>query len=287
MEQVATPVEQQAPTEPAKEGKEEVKPVETPPEPPKQDDKFASKFAALSRREKEARALMTQAKETQKEVEAWRKELEEGKKDPLSFLESKFGVTFDDLTAKRLERGPVNKESEEVKTLREELDALKNERLTEKEQRQLAARDEAVNRFKSGIAGEIEANKDKYPILSVQNGEAPLAGIVGTDLVYDVIDIRYQNTGEVLKTGEAMEIIEKHLEKALEGILVLPKVKELYEKLSKPKEEPKAPPSKSKTESKTLTNAQAAPATPRSTGRMNDAQDLKRATEILQSRLSA
>lgn len=275
---------------PVEEPKTDPSPTTENPESPKPDDKFAPKFAALSRREKEARMLKKEAEGAMNEVHAYRKEVEDAKKDPLGFLERKFGVTFDDLTAKRLEKGPINKDSEEIKELRETVKSLLDERSKEKQMAESSRMESVISGFKGEITKSIEENKDKYPLLYAQNGESPISGVNGTDLAYDIIDHHYSTTGAVISAEKAFEVIEKHLEKSIESILGLSKVQELIKKLSKPSESQKTQSSESKqtSENKTLKNSYSATNPQRvSNGRLNDAEDLKRATEILRSRMGA
>jgi hypothetical protein len=275
-------VDPKTPTEPVQDSK----PSETAPKP---DDKMASKFAALSRREKEARLLRKEADAKLSEVSAYKKEIEEAKADPIAFLEKKFGVSYDDLTMKRLEKGPINKESEVVQELKSQVQALLDERNTEKQTAQQMQKETVINGFKTELTKTIDANKDKFPLLAAQNGENPLAGILGTELVYDVIDHHFMNTGDVLPADQAFEAIEKHLEKSIESILLLPKVQELLKKLAKPSEPEKVHPSNSKTpsENKTLKNSQSATNPHRANGKLNDQEDFKRAVELLRSGISA
>ncbi len=197
-------------------------------EPEKSDD-FSRKFAALSRREKEIRA---------KEVEYDKRiaELEERlgsfgkkpepepelpieyrlKKDPLRALED-MGLSYDKLTELALNDGKLTPEMQ-MRLMREELEGdykkkfeeLEN-RLLEKEKSDEQRRYDDIQRgFQNEIEDFVESNADRYEL--IQANEA-------NDIIYDVIEEHYNDTGRILDIEEAAEAVESYLEEEAEKLL--------------------------------------------------------------------
>ena len=206
-------------------------------EPEKSDD-FSRKFAALSRREKEIRA---------KEVEYDKRiaELEERlgsfgkkpepepelpieyrlKKDPLRALED-MGLSYDKLTELALNDGKLTPEMQ-MRLMREELEGgykkkfeeLEN-RLLEKERSDEQRRYDDIQRgFQNEIEDFVESNSDKYEL--IQANEA-------NDIIYDVIEEHYNDTGRILDIEEAAEAVENYLEEEAEKIFRLGKFRSKF-----------------------------------------------------------
>ena len=206
-------------------------------EPEKSDD-FSRKFAALSRREKEIRA---------KEVEYDKRiaELEERlgsfgkkpepepelpieyrlKKDPLRALED-MGLSYDKLTELALNDGKLTPEMQ-MRLMREELEGdykkkfedLEN-RLLEKEKSDEQRRYDDIQRgFQNEIEDFVESNADKYEL--IQANEA-------NDIIYDVIEEHYNDTGRILDIEEAAEAVENYLEEEAEKIFRLGKFRSKF-----------------------------------------------------------
>ena len=206
-------------------------------EPEKSDD-FSRKFAALSRREKEIRA---------KEVEYDKRiaELEERlgsfgkkpepepelpieyrlKKDPLRALED-MGLSYDKLTELALNDGKLTPEMQ-MRLMREELEGdykkkfeeLEN-RLLEKEKSDEQRRYDDIQRgFQNEIEDFVESNADRYEL--IQANEA-------NDIIYDVIEEHYNDTGRILDIEEAAEAVENYLEEEAEKIFRLGKFRSKF-----------------------------------------------------------
>ena len=206
-------------------------------EPEKSDD-FSRKFAALSRREKEIRA---------KEVEYDKRiaELEERlgsfgkkpepepelpieyrlKKDPLRALED-MGLSYDKLTELALNDGKLTPEMQ-MRLMREELEGdyrkkfeeLEN-RLIEKEKSDEQRRYDDIQRgFQNEIEDFVESNSDKYELIKANEAN---------DIIYDVIEEHYNDTGRILDIEEAAEAVENYLEEEAEKIFRLGKFRSKF-----------------------------------------------------------
>lgn len=273
---------EEVPITPVAEVKEEIKEAV---KEEKTDDRFASKFAALSRKEKEMRMKDKEVSTKIAEIDEYKKEIEIAKADPLGYLEKKFGKSFDDLTAERLGKGGTTKDATKIA----ELEATVQKLLAKEEEKANKAHEDqqasVIHNFKNDIAYTIEQKKEQFPILFSQNGDFPLTGQTGTDLVYDVIDAYFIETGEVLPADQAFEAVEKRLETALEKILELQKVQGLLSKKTPEGARPSVsnPPTKSE---KTLKNTQAASPSRVDTP-LDDKRDFARSVELIRNKVRA
>lgn len=202
---------------------------------PERDD-FSRKFAALSRREKEIRAKEAEydqriadlehqfsAREPQKEPEIpFDVQL---RQNPLKALES-VGLSYDKLTELALNDGKLTPEMQ-MKLMREELETdykskfedLEN-RLVEKEQ---SLEEQRYEDTKTGFQHEIESfvnsSGEEYELIRANEAN---------DVVYDVIEEHYNETGKILDIKEAAEAVESYLEEETSKLLKLGKVRSKF-----------------------------------------------------------
>ena len=184
-------------------------------EPEKSDD-FSRKFAALSRREKEIRAKEAEYDKRIAELEerlgSFGKKPEPEpelpieyrlKKDPLRALED-MGLSYDKLTELALNDGKLTPEMQ-MRLMREELEGdykkkfeeLEN-RLLEKEKSDEQRRYDDIQRgFQNEIEDFVESNADRYELIKANEAN---------DIIYDVIEEHYNDTGRILDIEEAEKI---------------------------------------------------------------------------------
>ena len=196
-------------------------------------DRFASKFAALSRKEKalrdkeadyqskfedmERRLAEYEAKNKEPEVD-WEQLL---RRDPLRALEE-VGLGYDKLTELALNDGKLTPDMQ-LAAMREEIESdyrRKFEelegRLTEKEQaEQEAYYDSVQENFHNEINNFVEQNQDKYELIEASQANT---------LVFDVIEEHYNETGRVLDIGEAADAVESYLEEEAGKLMKLKKI---------------------------------------------------------------
>lgn len=219
----------------------EEKPEEKKVDPVAEEDKrFAAKFAALTRREKEIRHREKLVEARLKEIESKLSQSEAAKppaapqesierrlmKDPFKTLES-LGVDYGTLTQMALNDGKLTPELQ-MKLMREEMESKYASQLSEitkkleaRDQKEEKDRQDAlVNNFKSNISNTIAGSTDQYELLAAE-------GEYGVELVYDVIDRHYQETEEVMDIGEAASKVEDHLYEEAKKRIELPKLKKL------------------------------------------------------------
>ena len=206
-------------------------------EPEKSDD-FSRKFAALSRREKEIRAKEAEYDKRIAELEerlgSFGKKPEPEpelpieyrlKKDPLRALED-IGLSYDKLTELALNDGKLTPEMQ-MRLMREELEGgykkkfeeLEN-RLLEKERSDEQRRYDDIQRgFQNEIEDFVESNADRYELIKANEAN---------DIIYDVIEEHYNDTGRILDIEEAAEAVESYLEEEAEKLLSLGKLRSKF-----------------------------------------------------------
>ena len=238
-----------------------------------QDSEFDRKFAALSRKEK---ALRDRELELEKKFGSKEKELPLERRirsNPLKALEE-LGLDYDKLTELALNDGRLTPDMQ-MKLMREELENdykekfnSLEERINAKEKMEEEAKYDAV---KQGFVGEIESfiNENQSDFEYVAHNEA-------TDVVYDVIEEHYNETGRILDIKEAVEAVESYLEEEAEKLLNLGKVKN---RLTSMKDEYEQPQRQSQV---TLSNAHSAQANERVGKKLSDEESKREMARMLQ-----
>ena len=238
-----------------------------------QDSEFDRKFAALSRKEK---ALRDRELELDKKYGNKEKELPLERRiraNPLKALEE-LGLDYDKLTELALNDGRLTPDMQ-MKLMREELENdykdkfnSLEERLNAKEKMEEEAKYDAV---KQGFVGEINSfiNENKSDFEYVAHNDA-------TDVVYDVIEEHYNETGRILDIKEAVEAVESYLEEEAEKLLNLGKVKN---RLTSMRDEYEQPRRQSQT---TLSNAHSAQANERVARKLSDEESKSAMAKMLQ-----
>jgi|SRR6185369_3722271 len=222
---------------------EGVNPAPTAPEvkePPK-EDKFASKFAALSRKEKILYEKEKQIKELENKYKGYdteRSSLEESiKANPLEFLK-KYGISYDDIT-KRILNDDKPTEEQRLREVETKLEKKMRE-LEEKEvTSQRAQYENTIKAFKVELDGFLNENKDTYAALMIEDNPS--------DIVYDIIEETFKTTKKVISNKEAADMAEKYFDEKAQKIASIKK----YSAVKLPEEPKKAI---EKAMSATLTN---------------------------------
>jgi hypothetical protein len=241
---------------------------------PKND--FDAKFAALSRREKQLREKESQMQQQYEaklaeieakleslsapkveEVQEVEKEPElpleyRLKKDPLGTL-SELGLSYDQLTNLALNDGKLTPEMQ-MELMKQELESKYNSKF-ESLQNELLERDkrleeekynETVTNFKNELTSFVNSN-DNYELIRANDA---------VDVVYDVIEEHYKETGNIMSKQEAADQVESYLEAEVEKLLKLNKLKSRFAppQTEQPQQREKAPqsPTLSNTHSTTV-----------------------------------
>ena len=235
---------------------------------------FDKKFAALSRKEK---ALRDRELELEKKYGGDKeKELPLERRiraNPLKALEE-LGLDYDKLTELALNDGRLTPDMQ-MKLMREELENdykdkfnSLEQRINAKEKMEEEAKYDAV---KQGFVGEINSfvNENRNDFEYVAHNEA-------TDVVYDVIEEHYNETGRILDIKEAVQAVESYLEEEAEKLLNLGKVKN---RLTSLRDEYEPPQRQSQT---TLSNAHSAQANERVARKLSDEESKSAMAKMLQ-----
>lgn len=227
----------------------ESQPQEQPKEEPKaeskQDDRLASKFAALSRKDKELRKKELALQQQTKAMEAKIKEFEEKMKsfssieeqlkaDPLAWLEQK-GLSYKDLTEKYVlkpDPTPEEKQNSIIERLNQKIDALENSLKQRDEDSKKSAEEAKARQIEQAKANYIKdltdfVNKggDNYDLIRKNDA---------VQLVYDVIEEHYNHTleengeGEILDMERAANEVENYLLDEAKKLIESNKLKSLF-----------------------------------------------------------
>lgn len=181
---------------PEGEASEEKKDEEEEPTPAV--DKYASKFAALARKERRVFEARRELKALEAELVPLREARALLSKDPIAALE-KMGINVQD-TYTKLTRKYLDKDdgvsSDDVSALQAKINALEQS-LHQRE------RNTQLNEFKGHIRAYLAEEADKYAYCAAKD-----AG----DLILEVMQTAQENEGRMLTLGEAADMVEKHFE---------------------------------------------------------------------------
>jgi len=189
-------------------------------------DNFDRKFAALSRKERDIRARESELSELEEKFQSMEQEpempLEQRlRANPLKVLEE-LGLGYETLTDLALNDGKLTPDMQ-MQLIRDELEADYQSRFHDLEQR-LEERDEKEQdeRYDSILSGFMEeiqnhvATDDNYELIRAND-----AG----DVVYEVMEEHYNQSGNILSIDEAAEAVESYLEEEADKIVNLQKVR--------------------------------------------------------------
>jgi len=206
---------------------------EEAPEESSNQDQFASKFAALSRKEKALRERESDYESKFEEMERRLAEYESRnqepevdwehmlRNDPLKALEEA-GLGYDKLTELALNDGKLTPDMQ-LAAMRQELEndykrkfEELEDRLNQKEQlEQDTYYDSVQQNFQDEIGNVVQQNPEKFELIAASEADG---------LVYDVIEEHYNETGRVLDIEEAADAVESYLEEEANKLMKLKKI---------------------------------------------------------------
>jgi hypothetical protein len=190
-----------------------------PVQPQGKDERVSSRLESLIRREQQALARESAAKEKEKGLAAKLARIEEfesakggNSKKALELL----GLSYDQLTESYLKEGEIPP-SKMIQELQGQIEELKSQLSQDKDQAEQMRKREAeeqeqraLSGFKSQISQFLSDNKQRYELISFDGQES---------LIFDVIDEHYKRTmdpetgvGKVMKISEAADKVEHWLE---------------------------------------------------------------------------
>ena len=203
------------------------------PQESSSQDQFASKFAALSRKEKALRDRESEYESKFEEMERRLAEYETNsqepevdweqmlRNDPLGALEEA-GLGYDKLTELALNGGKLTPDMQ-LAAMREEIERDYRRKFEDLEGR-LQAKEEAEaeeyyngvqENFQHEIGSFVRENGEDYELIAASEADG---------LVYDVIEEHYNETGRILDLKEAADAVESYLEDEAAKLMKLKKV---------------------------------------------------------------
>lgn len=199
-----------------------------------EDSKFASKFAALSRKEKAIRERESQIEARLKEFEEKEQRLQQLEsleeqilRNPIKWLDEK-GVDFEALTQMQLnDLNPTPEmlyerlEKKFESQLEEKTKALREQYLKEKEEEAERKYEQTINSFMEEIADHVNSAEDEYELIKANDS---------VQAVYDVIEQYHAKTGKILEVKEAADYVESHLYEEAQKLLKLKKLQAMRDK---------------------------------------------------------
>lgn len=246
------------------------------------EEKFAAKFAALTRKEKAIRQRETQVQQQMqkleerlkqveaqaKEVEAYKSIPERIKKDPFKLMQE-HGLTKEQLLEMTLNDGQPTQDmvlGEVEKKFMSKLEEMEK-KLAEKEENARKEKEAAaIQQFQAQLTDFVNKTED-YDLIRANDA---------VDLVYQVIEEHYNETQQILSNKEACDAVENYLLEEAKKLVDRDKVKKLLQTPATT-----TAPQGARKSSPTLSNAQAAQA-PKSTGRkLSDEESKAEAAKLL------
>lgn len=250
-----------------------------------QKDEFASKFAALSRKEKALRQREAEMENRFKEMEERLKAYEEKenttepeipldyrlKKNPLETL-AELGLPYDKLTELALNDGKLTPDMQMEIMRREledkyskELESIRNE-LTERDKKAEEQKyQETINSYMAELTDFVNKS-DSYELIRANDA---------VDLVFDVVENHYNETGNILSNEEAANLVERELEAELKRVM-----EKAGPKLGFGANEPKQP-IKAPQQSPTLSNSQTSHVSTKGERNLSDDESKAAAAQLI------
>ena len=194
-------------------------------------DQFASKFAALSRKEK---ALRDRESEYESKFEEMERRLEEYetnsqepevdwehllRNDPLGALEEA-GLGYDKLTELALNDGRLTPDMQ-MSAMREEIERDYKRKFEDLEDRLQAKEEAEVEEYYNNVQDNFQeeigsfVSQNEYELINASEANG---------LVYDVIEEHYNDTGRILDMKEAADAVESYLEDEAMKLIRLNKI---------------------------------------------------------------
>lgn len=203
-------------------GKVEAAPQKTEEEVKFEEDKkqWDSRFANLSRKEKAILQREQSIKDMSAKIEAYEKAQAGIKENPMAVLEQ-MGMSFDELVNHQLNIGQEPKElsaDDKYRSLEEKIQKMDEDRISREKNVEKENADRQVSSFKADIVDFIEEKGEELSTIHTL-GEH--------DLVFNVIEEHYNNTGEIMEVEEAAKGVEAKLQEMVLDVAKLPKYKKL------------------------------------------------------------
>jgi hypothetical protein len=228
-------------TEAVEEVKEEIKEVV---EEKAKEDPLSSRFALLTRREKELREREQSVKGHEQKAKELQEIIDGSKKSPIEALKAA-GYTYEQATNFILNDGKPTDEMA-LNAEKDRIGKLES-RLSERDKADANIRYHAeVETYKGSISNHLDSGADKYQMINSLNNKR--------DVVYDVMESHHRETGVGLSLDEACAYIEDGFKDQFSSFIGTPKGRALAESFLGVKPEATKPEEPQVIDSNTLTN---------------------------------
>lgn len=184
-------------------------PQEEPKTEEKQEDpKFAARFAALSRKEKELMQRERQFKENQAKLAAYEKALQTAKQNPLEYLQAA-GLTLEEALQQIIAQDEPETEQSRLKAIEKKVQEYEEGIRRQREAQMEAQKQYELNQIKQTISQYVDENAETYELIKEYNA---------IDDVWSVIERTFIETGGKvhLTIEQASKAVEDHLFKEAE-----------------------------------------------------------------------
>lgn len=201
----ASPVTEAPAVEPVEQQEiQEQEPLEVEPEKKEEDpDKWAQRFAVLSRREKELQRKAAELKSMQENEEFKAFVAAKQSRNPVQALQS-LGMSFEDAARYVLNDGKEEPPSVEkqLAELKEQIAKAEQERISREEQARQEYIERTIDNHKREIGQYVQANADKYELIAANDAQ---------ETVFEVIQEYYNKYNKIMSIEEASDKVEDWL----------------------------------------------------------------------------
>lgn len=178
-----------------------------------EDPKFAARFAALARRERQILERERALKGREGKYQSFEKILENPKNDPLAYLQAG-GLSYEEITNHLISKIDSNKPltaDEKIAALERRIEEKDQAAIASQKEREQADLQAAVDQYKTNIIEHIGSNADKYELIMANEAQ---------DLVFEVALQHWEQTGgekggQVMSYDAASEAVENYLEQQI------------------------------------------------------------------------
>jgi len=210
---------------------EQVTPAAEAPVVDKREELWGSKFASLTRKEREILAKEREIKERSSELERY-SNLKAGAKERVSDVLAEYGLTVEDIVNHSLQGFEAEQEAStpegmykklEAKLLKMEQDKQNELTLKEQQEEKRVQQhiEETISTFKNSINSFLEERSEDYELIAAQEA---------SDTIFEVIEEYYNQNGEILSIKDAANLVEEHLQS--EATKIWSKAKKLQASLT-------------------------------------------------------
>lgn len=192
----------------------ENKPAE--PAKPNPEDIFASKFGALSKKEREIRNKEAALKERLSKLEKYEKDSSAWKDNPgavLQFLEQEYGIDFSKLADHQIQsfqdtlpKSPEEQLEARIKAMEEKAKKEEEDRLKAQEEAEKEKATKYEKMLRDQIGGIVDSSPEAFELIKAFGQH---------EAVIDTMKANYEETGELLDITTACQWVESYLEQQL------------------------------------------------------------------------